>query len=102
MSGGDGIGHNSGAHNSGGNINGGSAGSGGNGGASDNSGWSSENNPWGEVTAVFTGEVVLAPVMAVVNMGVKQVGGGAVPLIRMYRLLLTQMGRCALPSQMVW
>lgn len=47
MSGGDGIGHNSGAHNSGGNINGGSAGSGGNGGASDNSGWSSENNPWG-------------------------------------------------------
>ena len=56
----------------------------------------------GEVTAVFTGEVVLAPVMAVVNMGVKQVGGGAVPLIRMYRLMLTQMGRCALPSQMVW
>lgn len=47
MSGGDGRGHNSGAHNTGGNINGGPTGLGGNGGASDGSGWSSENNPWG-------------------------------------------------------
>ncbi|EFX9345793.1 colicin-like bacteriocin tRNase domain-containing protein [Shigella sonnei] len=47
MSGGDGRDHNSGAHNTGGNINGGPAGLGGNGGASDGSGWSSENNPWG-------------------------------------------------------
>ena len=47
MSGGDGSGHNSGAHNTGGNINGGPTGLGGNGGASDGSGWSSENNPWG-------------------------------------------------------
>ncbi|WP_410042095.1 colicin-like bacteriocin tRNase domain-containing protein, partial [Shigella sonnei] len=39
--------HNSGAHNTGGNINGGPTGLGGNGGASDGSGWSSENNPWG-------------------------------------------------------
>ncbi|WP_115440887.1 colicin-like bacteriocin tRNase domain-containing protein, partial [Escherichia marmotae] len=37
----------SGAHNTGGNINGGPTGLGGNGGASDGSGWSSENNPWG-------------------------------------------------------
>ncbi|MBE7625779.1 colicin, partial [Escherichia coli] len=36
-----------GAHNTGGNINGGPTGLGGNGGASDGSGWSSENNPWG-------------------------------------------------------
>ncbi|XJK62242.1 hypothetical protein AB2I16_26500 (plasmid) [Escherichia coli] len=36
-----------GAHNTGGNINGGPTGPGGNGGASDGSGWSSENNPWG-------------------------------------------------------
>ncbi|HHV1908857.1 TPA: colicin-like bacteriocin tRNase domain-containing protein [Escherichia coli] len=47
MSGGDGRGLNSGAHNTGGNINGGPTGLGGNGGASDGSGWSSENNPWG-------------------------------------------------------
>ena len=47
MSGGDGRDHNSGAHNTGGNINGGPTGLGGNGGASDGSGWSSENNPWG-------------------------------------------------------
>lgn len=47
MSGGDGRDHNSGAHNTGGNINGGPTGRGGNGGASDGSGWSSENNPWG-------------------------------------------------------
>lgn len=47
MSGGDGRGHNSGAHNTGGNINGGPTGLGENGGASDGSGWSSENNPWG-------------------------------------------------------
>lgn len=47
MSGGDGCDHNSGAHNTGGNINGGPTGLGGNGGASDGSGWSSENNPWG-------------------------------------------------------
>ncbi|HIB6863510.1 TPA: colicin-like bacteriocin tRNase domain-containing protein [Escherichia coli] len=46
MSGGDGRDHNSGAHNTGGNINGGPTGLGGNGGASDGSGWSSENNPW--------------------------------------------------------
>lgn len=47
MSGGDGRDHNNGAHNTGGNINGGPTGLGGNGGASDGSGWSSENNPWG-------------------------------------------------------
>ncbi|HCO2614835.1 TPA: colicin [Shigella sonnei] len=47
MSGGDGRDHNSGAHNTGGNINDGPTGLGGNGGASDGSGWSSENNPWG-------------------------------------------------------
>ncbi|MGJ0629483.1 colicin-like bacteriocin tRNase domain-containing protein, partial [Xenorhabdus bovienii] len=52
MSGGDGIGHNSGAHNSGGSINGGPTGFGGGGGNnsnaaySDRSGWSSENNGW--------------------------------------------------------
>ncbi|HFO4356794.1 colicin-E2 [Escherichia coli] len=47
MSGGDGRDHNSGAHNTGGNINGGPTGLGVGGGASDGSGWSSENNPWG-------------------------------------------------------
>lgn len=47
MSGGDGIGHNSGAYFAGGVK--GSAGPGGpsSGGASDHSGWSSENTPWG-------------------------------------------------------
>lgn len=38
--------------------------------------------PGEEVTAVFTGEVVPALVMAVVNMEVKLAGDGAVPLIR--------------------
>lgn len=47
MSGGDGRSHNSGAHSTSGNINGGPTGLGGRGGASDGSGWSSENNPWG-------------------------------------------------------
>jgi|GEM_PF-1836282 len=46
MSGGDGIGHNSGRQN-GSNINGGPTGFGGRSEASDGSGWSSENNPWG-------------------------------------------------------
>lgn len=47
MSGGDGRGHNTGAHSTSGNINGGPTGLGVGGGASDGSGWSSENNPWG-------------------------------------------------------
>ncbi|HCN9385962.1 TPA: S-type pyocin domain-containing protein [Escherichia coli] len=47
MSGGDGRDHNTGAHNTSGNINGGPTGLGVGGGASDGSGWSSENNPWG-------------------------------------------------------
>lgn len=48
MSGGDGKDHNSGAYDSGGSING-TSGKGGpsSGGASDHSGWSSENNFWG-------------------------------------------------------
>ncbi|WP_112477731.1 colicin-E2, partial [Shigella sonnei] len=40
-------GHNTGAHSTSGNINGGPTGLGVGGGASDGSGWSSENNPWG-------------------------------------------------------
>ena len=47
MSGGDGRGHNTCAHSTSGNINGGPTGLGVGGGASDGSGWSSENNPWG-------------------------------------------------------
>ncbi len=74
MSGGDGRDHNSGAHNTGGNINGGPTGLGGNGGASDGSGWSSENNPWVAVpVVVFTGEVAPAMVMA----GEWNSGGGS-------------------------
>lgn len=65
MSGGDGRGHNTGAHSTSGNINGGPTGLGVGGGASDGSGWSSENNPWVVVpVAAFTGVVVPVMVMA--------------------------------------
>lgn len=46
--------------------------------------------------------VVQALVMEVVNMEVRRGGDGVKPIIRMCRLMLMIMGRCALPSQMVW
>lgn len=50
----------------------------------------------------FTGVVVQALVMEVVNMEVRRGGDGVKPIIRMCRLMLMIMGRCALPLQMVW
>lgn len=64
MSGGDGRGHNTGAHSTSGNINGGPTGLGVGGGASDGSGWSSENNPWGGGSGHGNGRGIVIPVVA--------------------------------------
>lgn len=64
MSGGDGRGHNTGAHSTSGNINGGPTGLGVGGGASDGSGWSSENNPWGGGSGHGNGGGIVIPVVA--------------------------------------
>lgn len=63
MSGGDGRGHNTGAHSTSGNINGGPTGLGVGGGASDGSGWSSENNPWGGGSGHGNGGGMVIPVV---------------------------------------